>query len=324
MTHRVRVLYITGSGRSGSTLLERMLGHLPGLLPVGELENVWTRGFEESELCSCGCHFVDCDFWETVASSAFGGFDRAPSRRLASLVRTRARIRYVPEFRFLRLRTRSFRADLLELRAGLTALYRGLLTASGATTIVDSSKSPAYAYLLTTIPDLEIYFIHLVRDSRAVCYSWQKKVLRPEVTSRPAYMGGFHPAASARRWNLRNSLAESLKYSTPRYMRIRYEDLVDAPRRTLEKVIRMTMTGDVPLPDFGEDPPHVDVPPTYHTVSGNPIRFAHETIAVRPDNEWHEKLGTNAKIAVSAITLPLLVHYGYKPSTGLRANQRPR
>ena len=50
----VRVAYIAGAGRSGSTLLAMMLGTLPGWVSVGELRHLWARGVEENQLCGCG------------------------------------------------------------------------------------------------------------------------------------------------------------------------------------------------------------------------------------------------------------------------------
>ena len=40
----VRVLYIAGSGRSGSTILDRTLGQVDGFFSAGELCNLWGRG----------------------------------------------------------------------------------------------------------------------------------------------------------------------------------------------------------------------------------------------------------------------------------------
>ena len=53
------ILFIVGSSRSGSTLLERLLNELPGVLSVGELKRMWRRGFVENRLCSCGQPFHD-------------------------------------------------------------------------------------------------------------------------------------------------------------------------------------------------------------------------------------------------------------------------
>ena len=48
------VVYIAGSGRSGSTLLERALGEIPGFVNVGELIDLYRRVADHGELCGCG------------------------------------------------------------------------------------------------------------------------------------------------------------------------------------------------------------------------------------------------------------------------------
>ena len=48
---RVRVLYLGGLGRSGSTVIERLTGQLPGVCAVGELVHLWDRGVTDGERC---------------------------------------------------------------------------------------------------------------------------------------------------------------------------------------------------------------------------------------------------------------------------------
>src|ERR1700743_2959648 len=68
------VIYIAGSGRSGSTLLERVLGEMPGAVNVGELIDVFRRTAPLGERCGCGLPFTDCPFWSGVGKRAFGGW----------------------------------------------------------------------------------------------------------------------------------------------------------------------------------------------------------------------------------------------------------
>ena len=63
----------------------------------------------------------------------------------------------------------------------LTKLYCAIQSVSGSQVIVDSSKGPRYAMLLNEIPEIDLRVVHLVRDSRGVVYSWQKKHVKPEV-----------------------------------------------------------------------------------------------------------------------------------------------
>ena len=56
------VVYIAGSGRSGSTLLERMLGGLPGFVNAGEINDMFRRMARYDELCGCGRTFSAYNF----------------------------------------------------------------------------------------------------------------------------------------------------------------------------------------------------------------------------------------------------------------------
>ena len=58
-----RVLYIGGWGRSGSTLLDRLLGQAEGSFSVGEMRDLWLRGVLENRRCGCGEPFDSCPFW---------------------------------------------------------------------------------------------------------------------------------------------------------------------------------------------------------------------------------------------------------------------
>ena len=60
------VLYIAGWGRSGSTLLERLLAEVDGVTLLGEVVHLWERGVREDELCACGTAFSGCPFWSEV------------------------------------------------------------------------------------------------------------------------------------------------------------------------------------------------------------------------------------------------------------------
>jgi hypothetical protein len=67
----VKVLYIGGFGRSGSTLVERILGQLPGFCSAGEIVFLWQRGLIENQLCGRGATFSECDFWTRVGKTAW-------------------------------------------------------------------------------------------------------------------------------------------------------------------------------------------------------------------------------------------------------------
>ena len=72
----VPVLYIAGSGRSGSTLLASVLGSVDGVFNAGELRYVWERGLADGALCACRKPVIECPVWTDVFKETNGGIER--------------------------------------------------------------------------------------------------------------------------------------------------------------------------------------------------------------------------------------------------------
>ena len=92
----VRVLYMAGTGRSGSTLLARILDRADGVVAAGELRYLWQRGLLEDRVCGCGEPFSRCPFWTEVIDRGFGGRQHVDARELVATQRTLTRLRHVP------------------------------------------------------------------------------------------------------------------------------------------------------------------------------------------------------------------------------------
>ncbi|HEX2192960.1 MAG TPA: sulfotransferase [Acidimicrobiales bacterium] len=298
---RPAVIYIGGTGRSGSTLLAGLLGGLRGHVAVGELRYVWTRGLAENHLCECGAPFRSCPFWTDVFGEAFGGFDESHPEAVARLARRVDRIRHIPRLAVPPLRSARFRADLAQLGDVLHRLYAAVLAVSGASFVVDSSKDPSYAFLLCALPSLDVSLVHLVRDSRAVAYSWTRRRVRPEIHWKVEYMRQRPPLLTARRWVQYHLLFELLERRVPRRLRIRYEDVAADPEAAVARVAELTGAARGPVPTSAL---------SGHSVGGNPLRFE-EPRPVRADTAWMEEMAPDDRRVVTAVTAPLLARYGY-------------
>ena len=305
----VTVLYLGGLGRSGSTLLDRMLGQLPGFVSVGELIYLWLFGLGQNRLCGCGRPFRECPFWRAVGDEAFGGWDRVDVAAVTALTQSLGRPRRF-SLLFGPRPSRRFRSRLVRYQQILARLYAGIAEVSGARVIIDSSNLPPYAYVLRGTPGVDLRFVHLVRDSRGVAYSWTKKVARPDVTADTVYMKRYHPARTGTRWITHNLMMDRLGRAGVPGVRVRYESLVRAPRREMERIL--AITGEkVRQEDLGFIEPgrvHLQV---NHTVHGNPMRMHVGELSLRVDDEWRSSLGAGSRGIVTALTWPLLRRYGY-------------
>jgi hypothetical protein len=306
---RVKVLYIGGYGRSGSTLLVRLLGQLRGLQAVGEMWNIWQKSFVDNELCGCGSPFHECAFWGAVVQEAFGGFHAVALDEIHALRRTVRSQTYLPLLLYPRLRTGEQQRRIQDYTAVLSKLYTAIRSVSGCQAIIDSSKGPRYAMLLRETPGIDLRVVHLVRDSRAVVYSWQKKMVKPEVYWKTAYMDRPNPVSAALNWNVTNLLTQSFHHNGAAYLFVRYEDLVASPRSCLARIARFAgVECDEDDLFEQEDAPTFSVD---HTAVGNPNRFRQGPVKLRRDDEWQSKMPGGHRRLVTTLTLPLLRKYGY-------------
>jgi Sulfotransferase family len=308
---RVRVLYVGGLGRSGSTLIERLIGQMPGVCPVGELVHLWDRGVAEGERCGCGEPFRQCPFWRQVGKAAFGSWDQVDVSRIAALRSRVDRNRFIPALAGRKLRPER-RQDLDEYTSYYARLYAAIIEVSGCQLVVDSSKHPSLAHCLRWQADVDLRVLHLIRDSRAVAYSWSKQVRRPD-TDDESYMTRYSAATAAGQWTVQNAAFHLLGRRGCPTMRMRYEDFVADPEAAIRGVAGFAgLPGDGGLPFLDTDGTSCWAELSgAHTVSGNPMRFATGKVPIRRDERWRTAMPKGQRRAVTALTLPLLASYGY-------------
>jgi hypothetical protein len=310
LPERTRVLYVGGFSRSGSTLLLRLLGELPGLSAVGELFDIWDRSYRQNQLCGCGRAFHDCPFWREVTVKAFGcePADLPVEEYQMQWRRVRGPAS-VPRLWLPMLRSARYQAELRSYACVLESLYAAIASVSGGGFIVDSSKEPHQAWVLREAPGVELHVVHLVRDSRAVAFSWRRHKLRPEIHWKVQHMDRHTLIRSSLEWDIHNFLVSTRRSSLASYSLIRYEDLVARPRVVLERVGRaIGETWDLDTMIEGQK---LSLRPS-HTASGNPSRFTIGSTTIRRDDEWMEKMSGYERILATALTAPGLVRYGYQ------------
>lgn len=303
---RLKVLYVTGFGRSGTTILDNILGQLDGVFAAGELHYIWDRSLEQNRLCACGEAFSNCPVWQRVMAAL--GADYEPDT--ARLVQLRESLNPRRSI-WARLRGSSHTAspEVAEYAAAMERLYRAVADATDSRVVVDSSKSPALGHLLDVMPGIDPYVVHLVRDPRAVAFSWLKKKVYDPGGDEPMYMSQHPPARSAKLWLVWNLTAEMIwARRSGRYLRLRYEDFTDRPRETLEKVVRLILDEVPPLPFVGDF--EVDLTRS-HSMAGNPSRFETGTVTIRRDDTWRQELPKSVQRLVTLLTWPLARRYGY-------------
>lgn len=309
----VPVVFIAGIGRSGSTLLGRALGSISGFASVGEVMHVFGRGMQLNERCACGAPVRSCGVWggvvrdlEDEASCADPATVDAYRHRM-----TEGRSILSP---FLPWRTPRSRSTLERFQGLLSAVYRSLRRRTSSRVIVDSSKNPAYARLLLGSPGIRTYVVHLVRDPRGVAFSLQKRRQRPGTPRASELLDRRRAAVGSTLWSAANLLTESLKDRAAGYVRVRYRDFVRSPDEAVGRVLQCLGAAVDPVSNE-ERVRHLNgraVPlAVQHVLAGNHVRDEIGSLDLEEDVEWRSALAPAKRRLVTAITLPLLLRYGY-------------
>ena len=306
------VMYIGGTGRSGSTMLANVLGEVPGFVSVGELRFLWERGIVQNRLCGCGRHFSDCAFWIDVLDITLG--PTSPAERVALAARLhdalgeRTRLRTLPHH--LRHPEHPVAHEFDELEDVLARLYSAVAAVARADVVVDSSKLPTYAALLDGLDDIDLRVAHFLRDPRAAAYSWRRRKAQPDLGP-GAVMERRGAGKTALLWAIWNRSLELLLADHPHaYARVTYEEFLAEPRRVAEDLLdALDLPGDLGPVFAGPTTVRMGV---HHTVSGNPARCQHGLIPLVADREWQDRMSAADRSTVAALTWPTLRRYGYK------------
>lgn len=296
----MRILYILGRGRGGSTVLANVLGEIDGFFSAGEVRYLWDPVVVRQSACGCGQPIGECPLWSQV-------LDALSDVDLERVVAWQHEIvRECNTVRLLAGERRRYWATLENYAAVTARLYRTIQQVTRCDVVVDSSKRPSYAAFIKVLEGCDPYFVHLVRDPRASAYSWHTRRYASaqgrEVTRRNAL-------DSTLRWDLLNLGSELLgKRAGAGFMRLRYEDFIAQPRRSVNEICELIGTE-------GRDLPFIDektvVLSTNHTIAGNPSRFATGELVLADTGEWRRRQHPAAQWAATAVALPLLRRYGY-------------
>jgi Sulfotransferase family len=315
---RTRVLYIGGAGRSGSTLLERTLSELPGVVSSGELRVLWRALLTGDRRCACGAEVSTCAFWQEVGQRAFGGWRADHLSSLLALQRSVDRHRHLPR---LMMRSGSPPPGVGPLASAWASVFRSIAESASARLVVDSSKYPVHAAVLCRSQELDLRVAHLVRDPRGVAHSWAKRgILKPDSVDGPTYMHAFGHGRSAVEWTVYNLAFQRIRRLGTPTLLLRYESFVRNPVETLSRTLTFAglpfepanlgfLTGD-----------RITLRREQHAIGGNPDRFEGESsIQLELDDAWRRDMPALRRGQVALLAWPLMRRYGYAGQVTRRA-----
>lgn len=263
------LLYLLGSGRNGSTVLDLILAGHPSVLALGEIStlNRVYDPFAPPGDDRVARQWADRyrDFWTRVRRA----YEERTGRPFDAL-----------DIRHPRLR-RALRMGREEAEPWVTANLEVLDAAhavSGRPVLSDASKVPQRLLLLRRSGRVRVKVLHLLRDGRAVSCSYLRRY------------GSF--AGGVRTWAQTELCSLYLRrlFADEDWLDIRYEEFAARPERALRGVC-----GFLGLPyqesilEFRRN--------RYLGIGGNPTVKAAEDGVVRPDHRWRGELSLRRRLA---------------------------
>jgi len=284
---RPSILFIGGSGRSGSTMLDILLNQHPAVSAVGEVHRL-ANYYLQGEECTCGEMVSECPYWTqvidglTVANeeaSAEAG-TAAPVARdqfmlsdagyglRARLAERLALIMQSPE-RFRERAARDFARNVGEIDRSL-ALYDSVSLVDKTSVVIDATKDARRMKYLYMYLGERFKLIYLVRDGRGVAASAMRRESIPMLKA-------------AARWALVHTKYRLALRNVPpaQILVVRYEDLCTDTEGTLARIGGFLGIEHRPgLTEIRKD--------VSHTIGGNPMRFRSSETSIVLDEKWKE------------------------------------
>jgi hypothetical protein len=216
VSEKPKVVYVMGTGRSGSTVLGLALGNCEGIVCGGEL-HLWLarggrsplRGEERTR------------FWAQVREQVQVEEDLIGTATRA-LEQSSAVLRPGTWRRQRRLRARYRRATEQILRATAST--------AGATHVVDTSHFPRRARELQTLEGIELYVLFVVRDAQGIVASYrhdERDFPHFKLLGTNAYVWLTYLL----------SLLVFLRQPRERRLLVRYEQFVAEPETALREIL---------------------------------------------------------------------------------------
>ncbi len=293
-----KVIYICGSGRSGSTILDVLLAGHKNISGLGEVHRLSIE--PNKKQCGCGLTKNKCLFWRPIINQlqldSYGEEDinNWNDKLPTTQVKNRFKIGpwFVPDLTDLIVllsTPKLFKSvsKLFNFFSSLTydsiknswTLFDTVNKLQSTPYIVDSSKNALRGKLLYLLRPGDVYFIHIIRDGRAIASSAKK---RGEKSILPSIYN----------WVSSNKNVERILLLVPRKQKILigYEHLCKEPEKTMSTIFDFI---GLQKGDWSVEEALMNYP--YHQIPGNPL-LANRINGIRFDESWKNNL-TNEELS---------------------------
>ncbi len=215
-----QILYILGGGRSGSTLLDIMLGNAEGVFSCGELRRFALHGGisrTKEQIAE------SVQFWTKISRELEKKLHGQPAENWNELCRgIEYHTAFVAPWRLRPDKMKSYERYV-------NALTDLVFEESGARWLVDSSKYPGRLLALLKVSRYPVSVIYLTRHPVGVVHSFERKDVEQP---------GKGLLAANLYYAVNGFLCSTAFHRVPakRRLKIRYEELIREPEQTLSSI----------------------------------------------------------------------------------------
>ena len=260
---KIKVIYISGLGRSGSTLLDLIISTSDKVFSIGEayrLKSYLDREYD----CSCGDKMELCSFWSKLYQKlrTFSIKNRVSTRNYFKIAYSLYNPFYTEKFQF-----KSDNEDLFSL------IKKNAPTETEY--ILDSSKELGRLIELNEDKSIEVYNINVIRDGQGAANSFN---------TRTSQAKGKSYFISIFKWILMNALINKyLKKANVRSLAISYNLFCKDPAKYLNQINQFLK---IYIPS---DYISVIKDMNYHNLGGNKLarlENRQKFSEIKEDNKW--------------------------------------
>lgn len=297
---KIKIVYLTGYGKSGATLIGRHLGKSNQAFFVGELKYFWNRGLVKNYECTCGEKVDNCSFWKNVINEYLKYFPSVDKVSLSKEFREFEKSKNYFKLRKIKENKgdNSIKQYLNKYLEHNEKLYEIIANVSGKNILVDISRIPGRLLALSFSNKLEIHPVYLMRDPRGVLNSFVQADHRYYGENRHSNLKQLIT------WNVNTlfSIKHIKKFNLEKFLFILYSDYVLNPSKELKQL--NGLLGDEFKNEMENGKVLINLEPG-HVFAGNRSRLESGKVVVAEDTKWKQQLSRQNKFLSSVISFPL-------------------
>jgi len=278
---RIKLVYISSNGRSGSTLLEMLIGKHSKCFTLGEFQVLPIDYLHNTQPCGCKKRVENCDFWTDIINQnknliVNGTISKFRNYGNGKVIRWN-------ELKELFLNFSASDYDLIKKYGKenflvLQTVFNKVKKNKDVYYLIDASKDPYRLKWLAQSGYFDLYVLHIIKKPQAFVFSMIKNeknfLLKWYLTLRMSI-----------RWIIENIIIMKVvdKYiPQKKYIKIKYEDLASDHKGKLKSIFDFLKINDSFESDQGFK--HFN-----HAISGNKMRFKMNSISL--DEKWKLEMG---------------------------------